>query len=68
MKNPVDILLTDHGSICLLRAFTKQGAGWLDENIGDDTQLWGDSIVVEPRYVEPILNGAMADGLTVNFA
>jgi len=62
-----DLILRNHGSICLLCAITPAGQDWLDEHIcqNDETQYWGKAIVVEPRYVEPILTGAVNDGLKV---
>ena len=67
--NRPDILLTNHGSICLFRAFTKLGEGWLDENLSDENQqYWGDAVVCEPRCVAAIDEGAINDGLTVGQA
>ena len=66
--NRPDILLTNHGSICLLRPFTPSGDEWLGANLADDAQMWGDAFVVEPRYVAPIVEGAINDGLTVGQA
>jgi hypothetical protein len=34
-------------------------------NLPADAQTWGSATVVEPRYVEPILDGMITDGLEV---
>jgi len=30
-----------------------------------ETQFWGDAIVIEPRYVAPIMDGIIGDGLVL---
>jgi hypothetical protein len=30
-----------------------------------ETQFWGEAIVIEPRYLEPIIEGILADGLVL---
>ena len=60
-----DIRVENHGSLFLLRPRTKRAACWLDEVIAEDAQYWGDAVVVEPRYVAEIVNGAREDGLEV---
>ena len=65
-----DLEFTDHGSIWLLRAASPRGRAWLDEYVespGDDQPCcWGgDALVVEPRYVFDIVDGAEMDGLRV---
>lgn len=64
-----DILVANHGSIFILTALTEAGRAWFDEYIlvpGNEVQTWGaGGIVVEPRYVEAIIDGAVNDGLEV---
>ena len=65
-----DLEFTDHGSIWLLRAASPRGRAWLDEYVespsDDHPCCWGgDALVVEPRYVFDIVNGAEMDGLRV---
>lgn len=60
-----DIRFENHGSIWLMTAQTDAGRDWVSENIPEDAQTWGSSIVVEPRYVEAIAEGAVNDGLEV---
>jgi hypothetical protein len=61
-----DIAFENHGSIVLIRGLSEVGQAWLDENVGDDeTQYFGNAIAAEPRYVEPIMEGAIEAGLAV---
>ena len=61
-----DILVENHGSIILLRPVTRVGQSWLKENvIGEETQIFGNAVVCEPRYVIDIVLGARAEGVVV---
>ena len=60
---PVDLLFENHLSIFLIRPISAAGQTWLHENITEDAQTFGNSIVCEPRYVEAIFRGATADRL-----
>jgi hypothetical protein len=63
---PADILVENHGSVFLLRPVSSVGQAWLQENvIGQETQLFGNAAVCEPRYVANIVFGARCDGLLV---
>lgn len=62
----VDIQFESHGSIILIRAVSKAGQSWLDENVGDDeTQYFGNALCAEPRYCAPIFSAARDAGLVV---
>jgi hypothetical protein len=62
-----DFTFTDHGSITLLVAQSAAAKAWVDEHLPADAQRWGaNQIVIEPRYVGPILQGLSDDGLTVS--
>lgn len=62
-----DFSFANHGSITLLTPRSRKAKRWLADNVeqNDETQYWGTSIAIEPRYVGPILEGIMADGLTI---
>jgi hypothetical protein len=61
-----DILVESHGSIFLLRPASPVGQTWLLENvIGEETQLFGNAVVCDPRYVPEIVFGARGEGLLV---
>lgn len=61
-----DFEVHNHGSICLLWPRTEAAKDWCNEHLPEDSTRWGiDSYVVEPRYVEAIVEGFSADGLTL---
>jgi len=61
---PVDLCFEDHGSIVLIRPVSPAGQNFLDRKVGDsETQTWGGAVVCEPRYVEAVYRGALAEGL-----
>ena len=60
-----DVKIENHGSLVLLRPLTEAASDWLDENISEDAQHFGAAVVVEPRYVEAIVEGMQNDGLEV---
>lgn len=66
---PTDFNFSHHGSICVLSANTAQARSWMEFHLpvnDPETQFVGDDgIVIEPRYAMPILQGIVADGLTV---
>lgn len=62
----IDISIFDAGSIVVLSGSTAAGQEWLEAHLPDDTARWGRvGYVIERRYVQDILDGAMADGLLV---
>jgi hypothetical protein len=60
-----DFRVDDHGSIVLITPITDAAEAWVDENLPDSAMTFGSAVVIEPRYVGPILEGISADGLTV---
>ena len=60
-----DFDLVSHGSICLLTPRTPAAHDWVEEHLPANAQLWGPSIVVEPRYVQAIIDGVEDEGLTI---
>jgi hypothetical protein len=65
-----DFHFAHHGSITVLLPLTEAAQAWVDEHIAqnDETQYWGGGIVIEPRYVQPILAAIVAEGLEVGRA
>lgn len=61
-----DLSVTNEGSIFLLTPTSTRGGDWINEHIPEDAPTWGISIVVEHRYIEAIVLGAIADGLEVD--
>ena len=66
VKQQPDIRVENHGSICLLVAVSYDAHEWLVAHTPSDA-MWArnDALVVEPRYVLDIINGAASDGLVV---
>jgi hypothetical protein len=66
MSEAPDLSCICHGSIWLIYANTETGQAWVAEHIDEEATRWhSGAVVVEPRYVAAIAEGAMADGLTV---
>lgn len=61
---PVDLQFENHFSLFLIRPISPAAQTWLDQNVGDEnTLIFGNAVVCEPRYVESILRGAISGGL-----
>jgi hypothetical protein len=72
MKSPnsqdsqIDLVFENHFSLFLIRPVSVTGQAWLDEYVGSENTLtFGGAVVCEPRYVEPIMKGAVEAGLEV---
>ena len=50
----------NHGSICLVRPLTPDVSSWLHEHT--DGTWFGSALVVEPRYVEPLVTALIQEG------
>ena len=61
----MDISVCYHGSLVSLTPVSEAGEEWLTGNLPDDVQCLGRSRMCEPRYSDPIIEGAMADGMEV---
>jgi len=62
----MDFLLQTHGSICILLALTDDARAWVEANLPADRQQWGQrGTAIEPRYVQHIIDGIEADGMSV---
>jgi hypothetical protein len=64
----LDFRLENHGSLFLLCPLSSAAKGWTREHLpvgSPETQFWGDAIAIEPRYVAPIVDGIMRDGLVL---
>ena len=54
--------IENHGSIVLVRPLTPDVNEWLEENTADEAQWFGGALVVEPRYLEPLVAGLIDEG------
>jgi hypothetical protein len=60
-----DFRVSNHGSIALLIPRSEAARIWVDEHLPADRMTWGEGVVVEPRYLQNIVDGVEADGYTV---
>ena len=61
---PRDFQATYHGSIVTLAPLTERAQDWVQENLPTDVMWFGSAIAIEPRYLDAIVIGALADGLS----
>lgn len=59
-----DIEIVNGGSVVLLVPVTDDGRRWVAENL-DGAMWYGQGVVVEPRYLAPIVEGMEDGGLSV---
>jgi hypothetical protein len=67
-QNVPDFALANHGSLFLLRPLNASAKNWMNEHLpmdSEETQFWGEAIVIDSRYVAPIVKGIIADGLVL---
>lgn len=60
-----DFEIQDHGSIMLLAPISTQAVAWIDDNLPPERMEWAGAVAIEPRYLEPIVQGILDAGLTV---
>lgn len=58
-----DVSVENHGSIMLVQPHTPGADTWLRENT--DGQWYSGALVVEPRYIDTLIDGMESNGLTV---
>ena len=65
MASP-DVALTFLGSIALVTPLTEPATVWVRSNFDhEETLFWCGALVVEPRYLGPIVAGMADDGLVI---
>jgi len=60
-----DFEVDNQGSIFLLRPLSTAAYAWAELNLPEDAMHFGDSIVIEHRYIGAIVEGIVNDGLAV---
>jgi hypothetical protein len=60
-----DFHFYNYGSICLLDPRNDDAETWLTDNVQDDAQWHCGKLVIEPRYVDPLLAGAAEAGFSI---
>lgn len=63
--NGADFLLQDQGTMAVLFSLTDEAVAWVDEHLPPNPIYWTGGVVVEHRYVAPIVAGILDDGLEV---
>jgi len=61
----VDFELSGGGTVYLLRPVTRAAHNWVEEHLPTDATWWCGAVVVEHRYIGPIIGDAIGDGLAV---
>jgi hypothetical protein len=61
----VDFELSGGGTVYLLRPVSRAAHNWVENHLPDDATWFGGAVVVEHRYIGPIIGGAIGDGLLV---
>lgn len=64
-NRPEDFFVQNEGSIFLLHPFTYAAQEWIRDNISPDRMMFGDTVVVERRFILDLIQGILADGLEV---
>jgi hypothetical protein len=61
-----DAMLVFHGSVALITPLTEPATIRVQDDLEHEEALyWCDALVVEPRYLGPIVAGTADDGLVI---
>jgi hypothetical protein len=61
-----DFSLINHGSLWQLTPISNDAKTWVHEHVAHEPyQKFGESVMVEPRYIAPIVEGMLDEGLTL---
>jgi hypothetical protein len=59
-----DVRLAFHGSLAFITPLTDVAQVWISAHLaGEESLCWGPSLVIEPRYLGPIVAGMADEGL-----
>ena len=61
----IDFEISGGGTVYLLHPRTRAARTWVAEHLPTDATWWCGAVVVEHRYIGPIIGGAIGDGLVV---
>ena len=62
---PIDFEVSGGGSVYLFKPLTRAAHAWVDDHLPDNATWWCGAVVVDHRYIGPIVGGAIGDGLVV---
>jgi len=54
-----------HGSLCLLVLVSAPAREWVQAHVDPNAMWFCDKLVVEPRYVDALIEGLTEEGLVV---
>ena len=60
-----DFTVQNHGTVYLLEPKTPEADEWVEEHLPDDAMWMGNSVAIEHRYIDAIVDGIQDDGLSV---
>jgi hypothetical protein len=60
-----DIEIQREGTLFLAWPKTDKGAAWIGENVQEGATYWLQALVVEHRFIHPLIQGMIDDGLVV---
>lgn len=66
MSTQPDFLVTGGGTIYLVLPLTDAAREWIDASVAEDAPRFGRATAVEHRYIDDLVSGILADGLTVS--
>ena len=52
-----DVLVSNEGSVFLFRPVSEAAVEWIEENVSEDAQFFGDALAVEARYASDLAAG-----------
>ncbi len=65
MKPRADFRILNAGSLIMLTPVTAAAREWVEAHLPHHAQQWGGAVAIEPRYIGPILDGIMDEGLVI---
>jgi hypothetical protein len=60
-----DVLIHNEGTVFLFNPLTSRAKEWIDENVQEDAQWFGTTLVVEHRYAWGLAVGMKEEGLVL---
>lgn len=67
LAEALDFTVSNHGTIHLLQPLSEAAEDWVEHHIPDDATRFDSAIVIEHRYIKPILHGLERDGLSAAY-
>lgn len=58
-----EVRIEQHGSLALVTPVSQAAQEWLVANVHQDSLWYGGSLVVEPRYLDGLIDGLVEAGL-----